>query len=166
MTVTFIAIKYGSEGLEAFYVKWDVYSRWEQWQRTQRMWSTYKSHPMVCTCEELWEWRHCLSFKRMIGSDNETPDLPVRMMTIVHSSNHFISRHIMLAKIFKIKSSAQDNSRVLILRLCHLVPNSHSQLDYGNEIHIKGKFRFWISRLSDCDLRNTPVWHLSPLWYV
>lgn len=99
----------------------------------------------------------CLSFKRMIGSDNKTPDLPVRMMTIIHYSNHFISRLILLAKIFKIKSSAQDNSSVLILRLCHLVPNSHSQLDYGNEIHIKGKFRFWISRISDRDLRNTPV---------
>lgn len=77
----------------------------------------------------------------MIGSDNERSDLPMRMITIVHTNYHFISRQKMLAKILGIKSSAQDNSSVLRLGLCHLVPNSHRQIDYGNETYIKEKYR-------------------------
>lgn len=44
----------------------------------------------------------CLSFKRKIGSDNKTPDLPMTMINIAHSNYHLISRQVTLAKIFKL----------------------------------------------------------------
>lgn len=58
---------------------------------------------------------------------------------IAHPSYHFISRQIMLAKIFKMKTNAQEISNVQILGLCHLVPKCSRQLDCGNETYIKGK---------------------------
>ena len=103
------------------------------------MWSTYKNHPTVCTCEELCEQRHHLIFERKIDSDDRTPKLPMRKINIVQFNCHFICRQITLATIFKMKSSAQDISSVQRIRLCHLVSKCYRQLDCGNETGIKGR---------------------------